>query len=267
MIVAGQPYGSFDDFRARSGVDKGVLIALARAGALDALAPSRRALVQLLEADQSGASARCTFKDERVTDAPNGLPCTFDWGAEIPVARMGKSGRVLTPHVRKPPKRCTVACRNYSPPGRLQLDGPEYSPRELFATEHEIYGCWMRDDIFAQIDGRFGEGTREQCRQIALGLPGWGRGTYPLLGVHAGIRHATTRAGNPMWWLTLATEVSNLPVVIFQPRGDDPDLYHRLRYVKQGTLIAVEVAKEFYNQAGKGWRTSYRLTDVRPVGG
>ena len=266
-IVLGQPYTSYDDFRYRSNVDAGVLRALAKAGALDSLVPSRRALVQLLEADQDGSSTRCTFKDERVQDAPHGLPCTFDWGSEIPIARTGKGGRELKPLVRKPPKRCTVACRHYSPPGRLSLDGPEFSPRELWNTEQETYGCWMSDAVFAQIDELFGEGTREQARQIALGLPTWKNGVYPLLAVHAGLRSATTRGGNPMWWLKVGTEVSYISMVVFEPRGSDPDLYSRLRYLKQGTLIALEVAKDSYHQPGKGWRTSYRLADIRPLGG
>jgi DNA polymerase-3 subunit alpha len=267
MIVAGQPYGDFDDFRARSGVDAGVMLALARAGALDALVPSRRALVRMLEADRDGSATRCGFKDERVTNAPNGLPCTFDWSTDLPIPRVGKSGRELKPRVLKPPRRCTVACRHYDPPGVLTLDGPDYAPRELYVMEQETYGCWMNDAVFAQIDKLFGEGTREQVRQFALGLPTWGKGTYPLVGVYAGTRAYTTKNGKPMWRVQVATEVSSLSIIIFEPRGDDPDLYSQLRWAKQGSLIAMDVAKDFYHKTGRGWQTSYRLADVRVLGG
>jgi DNA polymerase III subunit alpha len=267
-ITRGQPYATYEDFRQRSGVNAGVLYALAQSGALDELVPSRRGLVQSIELAREGDDIRCLHKDPGAS-GPNGLPCTYDWDHEPqPAPRYGKGGRQLKVIVKPPPKRCTVACRRYTPPEALDMSRvPEYGPEQLFRMESDIYGCWMSDAVFAQVDG-LGPGMREQSRRIALALPSAPEGSYPLVAVYGGSRTARTRAGNTMWWARLVTEVSAFDVAVFSPlRDEDPDLPGMLRAVRAGTLVSAEVIKRSYQAPNGAIRAGWRLADIWALGG
>jgi DNA polymerase-3 subunit alpha len=265
-ITAGQPYTTLADFKERSGVDSGVLLALARAGALDALVHSRRGLIQLLEAERSGDAVRCVHKAEPGT-GPGGLPCSYDWANEPqPPPRTGKSGRVLKVHVKPVPKRCTVACRRYTPPPELDMTQvPEYPPDALFRMEDETYGTWMTPALFEQLD-RLAPGMREQARRIALMLPKVADGIYPVAAIFGGAHTARTRNGSTMWWARMITEVTSFDVAVFSPReNDEIDVPGLMRGMRPGTLVSAEVVKGTYFVAGRGWRTSWRLADIQPV--
>lgn len=266
-IQAGQPYNSYDDFVQRSKVDAGVLYALARAGALDPMLASRRGLVQYLEADRAGETTRCVFKDDSF-EGPGGLPCHFDWANEpVPIRISPKTGKTLKPQPKPLPKKCTRACRNYTPPELTGMTGiPEYSPEDLWRLDDEIYGCWISDAIFTRMDF-LGSGMRTRAKEIALMLPGAPPGQYPLLAVCGGAHSARTKKGTVMYWLRLATEVSSLDVAVFSPRSDDePDLTTAVRFLRPGTLVGAEVVKSRYFQAGSS-RTSWRLAEITELGG
>src|SRR6185312_2622508 len=118
------PYTDLQDFLARSQVDAGALYALAKAGALDALVPTRKGLITVLEGIRSGDSTTCIHKDTEI----QGLPCRFDWPSEpVPVRIL--RGQEAEGIRKPPPKRCTRACRQYTPPAKVDpaLIG-EYSP-------------------------------------------------------------------------------------------------------------------------------------------
>lgn len=254
-------YDSLQDFLSRSQVDAGALYALARAGALDALVPTRRGLIHVLERARSGDATRCIYKDEDVRS--HGLPCTFDWDAEmagpVPV-QIGKR----PPAVKPPPRRCTRACRHYTPPAAVDpATVAEFTPAELFTLDNEVYGTWMNEAVFAQLGN---EELRTQGRRFArLALTGPARQVYPMLAVWAGYHDAVTSTGNAYMWANLVTEVSALRAVVFQPRGDEPDLFPVVRSTKQGTLISAMVYKDRYYR--NGWRTSWRLSAMTPLGG
>jgi DNA polymerase-3 subunit alpha len=266
-IQAGQPYSSYDDFITRSKVDSGVLYALARSGALDALVISRRGVVQALEADRTGESTKCVHKEDGFS-GPGGLPCHFNWSTEpVPIRISEKTGRELKSKPKPLPRRCTRACRHYTPPGVTDLSMiPEYSPQDLFRLDSEIFGCWMSDSVFGLME-RFGAGTRAQARDIALMLPGAQPGSYPMLAVAGGAHAARTRKGGTMYWLSLVSEVSSLDVAVFQPRRDDePDLTTAVRFLRPGSLVLATVRKSRYFQDGTA-RTSWRLDDILLMGG
>jgi len=265
-ITAGQPYATYDDFARRSGVNSGVLAALARAGALDALVPSRRGLVRVIESDKDGSSVRCVHKDEEA-EGPGGLPCTYDWLAEPPPPpRFGASGRQLKVIAKPPPKRCTVACRRYTPPGLPGMDGwGEYPPDALFRQDMETYGTWMSEAPFAPLE-QLGEGMRERARRVALAVADAPEGSYPVTGVLAEWHRALTRRGTAMWWARLATEVSVMELVCFSPlRDSEPDVPAQLRAIRPGTLVAAEVVKRSYVSNGTA-RMGWRLASVWPLG-
>jgi DNA polymerase-3 subunit alpha len=258
-IVGAQPYTGFSDFVTRSGSDIGTIAVLAKAGALDELVPTRRGLMTVLAADKSGDSTRCVHKDDGARN--HGLPCTFDWDGEVFPDRQGKRGP-LPPVVKPPPKNCTRACRNYTPPSEIDATKiAEWSPDELWELDQEVYGTWMSDAAFARVDPEL----REQGREVALAVMAAPPGVYPLLAVYGGAQAATSVRGTTYWRARLSTEVSDVRAVVFQPRDNEPDIPGRLRYVKQGTLIAAQLTKERYYRSG--WRTSWRLTGLTPIGG
>jgi DNA polymerase-3 subunit alpha len=265
-ITAGQPYGSYDDFARRSGVNSGVLAALAKAGALDALVPSRRGLVRVIESDKDGSSVRCVHKNPEAS-GPNGLPCDYDWAGEpSPAPRFGASGRELKVIAKPPPKRCTVACRRYTPPGLPGMDGwGEYPPDALFRQDMETYGTWMSEVPFDQLE-QLGAGMRERARRVALAVADAPEGSYPMTGILAEWHRATTRRGSAMWWVKLATEVSVVDMACFSPlRDSEPDAPAQLRSIRTGTLVAAEVVKRSY-MSGGGFRMGWRLADVWALG-
>jgi DNA polymerase III subunit alpha len=265
-ITAGQPYVAYDDFAKRSGVNSGVLAALARAGALDAMVPSRRGLVRVIESDKDGSSVRCVHKDDEA-EGPGGLPCTYDWLSEpVPAPRFGVSGRQLKVIAKPPPKRCTVACRRYTPPGLPGMDGwGEYPPDALFRQDMDVYGTWMSEVPFSQLE-QLGAGMRARARRVALAVTDAAEGSYPMTGILAEWHRATTKRGGAMWWVKLATEVSVIDMACFSPlRDSEPDAPARLRTIRPGTLVAAEVVKRSY-MSGGGLRMGWRLADIWALG-
>jgi DNA polymerase III subunit alpha len=264
-LVMSHPYESWRDFTARSGVNQGVVYALARAGALDSLVPSRRSLVEYLDSQRSGDLTRCVHKDEAF-QGPRGLPCHFDWDSEPVPVRIGKRGKELKSERRPPPARCTRACRNYTPPSPSPLNASlAYSPGELWALEHEIFGTWISPDLFQILDKITPDG-RALAREMAgnwISLP---PGTYLLPGVVERRKLAHTRAGKPMIWLTLATESSYIDIAVFSPRREDePDLLTAMRFLHDGTLVVATADRSRYKQDGI-WKMSSRLQAIRRLG-
>jgi DNA polymerase-3 subunit alpha len=256
------PYDAWPDFTARSGVNAGIVYALARAGALDSLVPSRRSLVEYLDSERAGDLTRCVFKDD-AHEGPRGLPCHFDWDSEPVPIRIGKRGQELKSERKPPPARCTRGCRNYTPPAPSPMDGLRaYSPGELWHMEHEIFGTWLSPDLFQILDKVTPDG-RALAREIAGNWVNLPPGTYLLPGVVARRKLAHTRTGKPMIWLTLATESSYIDIAVFSPRGeDDPDLLTAMRFLQDGTLVVATADRSRYKQDGT-WKMSSRLQAIR----
>jgi DNA polymerase-3 subunit alpha len=264
-LIMSHPYESWKDFTARSGVNQGIVYALARAGALDSLVPSRRALVEYLDSERSGDLTRCVHKDEAF-DGPRHLPCHFDWDSEPVPVRIGKRGQELKSERKPPPARCTRGCRNYTPPGPSPMDGMRvYSPGELWHQEHEIFGTWLSPDLFQILDKVTPDG-RALAREIAGNWASLPPGSYLLPGVVARRKLAHTRTGRPMIWLTLATESSYIDIAVFSPRGEDePDLLTAMRFLHDGTLVVATADRSRYKQDGI-WKMSSRLQAIRRLG-
>jgi DNA polymerase-3 subunit alpha len=144
------PYTSFEDFLERKGpkCNMGHVAQLGRVGAFDSLFPNRRGLEYRLADDKSGESTKCQFKDETFENA-HGLPCHFDWSSE-PI-KLGRTGKPLKVQP-KPPKRCTKACRHYTPRDAVDYSGvPEYSDEEVRDIEHELLGVYLSSSPFDRI--------------------------------------------------------------------------------------------------------------------
>jgi DNA polymerase-3 subunit alpha len=245
-------------------VNKGVLRALAVAGAMDSVAPSRRALVRHIDADRDGDLVRCVHKDAEVVGAPNGLPCTFDWSSEQPLIRVGKRGQSLKPEVRAVPKKCMVSCRRYQPPVVAAMSAADrYEPDYLWRLETEAFGTWITPGAFEAMDAAV-PGARSLCNDVAAIWDGLPEGDYQVPAVMAGLRETRTRTGKPMAWLTLASELGFFDMVVFMPRSadDGPDLIPVLRVIPPGVPVVAYCFRQRYQSKG-AWRTSARLLDVR----
>jgi DNA polymerase-3 subunit alpha len=266
QIMGSHPYNSYTDFLSRSGVNNGIVYALARAGALDSLVPSRHGLVQSLDVERSGDLTKCVFKDEEFS-GPGGLPCHYDWSSEpVPIRISERTGKELKPIPLRLPARCTRACRHYSPPDPASLAvGGEYTPAQLWHLETEIYGTWLSPDLFELLD-KITPAGRALAREMAVKWPALPPGTHLLPGVVARRSFAHTRTGSVMVWLTLATESSYIDIAVFSARSeDDPDLITVMRFLQEGALVLVTVERSYYVKGGVK-RTSNRLQAIRRLG-
>jgi DNA polymerase-3 subunit alpha len=265
-LAVTHPYETYQDFIARSGVNAGIVYALARAGALDSLTPSRRGLVSSLDAERAGDLTRCTFKDESFA-GPGGLPCHYDWSSEpVPIRISERTGKELKSVPLRLPVRCTRACRHYSPPDPASLDsGGEYTPVQLWHLENEIYGTWLSPDLFELLD-KITPAGRALAREMAAKWPLLPTGTHLLPGVVTRRSFTRTRTGSVMVWLTLATESSYIDIAVFSPRGEEsPDLITVMRFLQEGALVLATVERSYYKQHGVK-RQSNRLAAIRRLG-
>jgi DNA polymerase-3 subunit alpha len=274
-VTAAQPYESYPDFLARSGADKGVIYALAKAGALDNLVPSRKGLVRVIESDRDGTSVRCVHKTDEES-GPGGLPCAFDWETDqkeqeerhavLMAPRLAEGRKPLKLALKPPPARCTRACRRYTPPSLPGMAAwGEYTASALFRSDMEVYGTWMSDAVFGRLDDLL-PGLREQAREMARALVTAPPGTYPAAAVVADVHSALTRTGSTMWWVKLLTEVSVLDLACFSPRREeDLDVPAMVRGLRQGTLVQAQVRKRSY-MSKSGPRMGWNLTALYPLG-
>lgn len=157
QIVSMAPYSSLDDFIDRcvsfpgSKVNMGHVRTLVTVGAFDSIVANRRAVEIELERQASGEAKRCVFKIESPnTEHPHNLPCGFDWADEVdpPMIRKRVDGK-MTNVPKPPPKKCTVACRQYRKPDPVSADSVEpYTPREIMLRERELLGVWITHSPF-----------------------------------------------------------------------------------------------------------------------
>lgn len=249
-LEAGQYYPTleaFEEYSGRTGskINAGIVLLLAKVGALDSLEPHRAGLVARLEAAKSGEDTRCVHKDETVLFKPEGLffrprgedesiedwmayeeqydqewkaardklpPdfCTFDWTTEEPPVNP-RTGKLLK--LKPLPKRCTKACRQHTAPPPLDMnDVPPYTDEQIRAIEHELLGVFLSSTPFDRLDFE----DRQQLFHDAEELPSGPPRLYTMAAILMGIRKTKTRAsGEEMAFLTLDTEVSTIEVVAF----------------------------------------------------
>ncbi len=205
QVVAGAPYSSLTDFVDRqvspsgSKVNKGHLATLVAVGAFDSMTPNRRAAELQLEADASGASKTCVSMDKSVL-GPGGLPCTFDWEHEPdpPTVRVGK-GKDRVEKAKPPPKRCTVACRQYTKPEPIMVDLVRpYADEDIRAKEKQLLGVWLSSTPFDRLDPGLLEAvaTADEVEEGPLG-------PYLVAAIVEGVRPKQDRNGNTYVFATL----------------------------------------------------------------
>jgi DNA-directed DNA polymerase III PolC len=244
-IMANQPYTSWEDFTERSGANSGVVKTLVHVGALDSLAPNRRWLEKVLEHEAIPGAEKCANRTEtshpvvwlptpergqeastEVTEWE--LPCSYQWGSEPDVE--GRTGKKMKR--KPPPKKCTRACRQYSPAAPPDLDDvAPYTSVEIREIEQEMLGTYLSSTPFDRIPA-------EDMEQFATGddVMSGPEGTYMVAAVIQGWRFAKNR--DDMGFLALSTPRGSLSTVVF------PKMYERFgTQFTKNALIYIIVSK------------------------
>ncbi|MGW9067868.1 DNA polymerase III subunit alpha [Streptomyces yangpuensis] len=246
-IEVGQPYNHWDDFETRKGpkANAGVIALLARVGAFDSLVPNRRGLEAKLLARKSGEDARCihwtdtdwaekrSFWTERRGDVDvriEGPPCcVFDWLSE-PAPVNERTGKVLKR--KDPPKRCTKACRQYTPRPPLRIDDvTPYTEEDVRHIEHEMLGTYLTSTPFDQLPADDRRIAAEQAER-ALNGP---NGTYVVAAI---VSSANPHRTLPMGFVNLETETATLRAAVYRDAWAAEQ--HRLT---PGVLCYAEIRK------------------------
>lgn len=231
----GGPFVSFADFRERAkhrAVTSRVVTLLAQIGAFDSLpdARNRNALLARLEADQVKGSKNCKFRIEDYEG--EGLPCSFNW-AEEDFGINPKTGKGNRP--KPPPKRCTVRCRQYTPPPPIRDEDVKPPTKwEIRAVEKELLGVYLTSTPFDDIEA----GQREHLRSQALQIASGPLKVYTVVGLVSGLRTANDRNGNEYGRWKIETEVGDLDVISFSRKW----AAHK-GIITNGAFILAEVEK------------------------
>lgn len=209
-ILSLRPFTSYEDFRERTKGSKcnlGTIKTLAAVGALDSLYPNRKQLEINLASESSGDNVVCVNKDETVIDAPNGLPCRFDWSSE-PILLTAKGKPIKR---KDPPKRCTKACRHYSPAGFPVTNGEGYTPEEIQEREMELLGVWLSSTPFDKLPAEIW-GNELQAGEAIESAP---NGRYRTAAILKSIRVTKDSTGRTMAFADLLAKDATLSTVIF----------------------------------------------------
>jgi DNA polymerase-3 subunit alpha len=248
-VMVGQPYRSMTDFYNRKGAkcNTGHVLLLARIGAFDSIYPRRKALVREILYENSGDAARCIFKNESVTDAPNNLPCTFDWSLEEP--EIGRSGKPLKQKLV--PKRCTRACRQYSPPSELDPAAtPDYTDEDIREIESTMLGAYVTSTPFDRIDPEHLKLllTADQLAEAPPDL-------HLVAGIVNSVRKHIDKRGNEMAFLSMMVQTGDVDVVVFSRTW--AKYSHK---IIDGVLCLAELDKQHRND-----EDSYILSSYMPL--
>lgn len=238
-VVEGQPYTSFDDFLERKGqaCNRGHIRKLAAVGTFDSIEPNRAALEARLAYEESGAAERCVLKDDDANqivtygDDTWVLPCTYDWADEP--REIGKSGRPLK--AKRPPKKCTKACRRYEQPGPVAFEHVvPYTQVEIRTREKDWLGLYLSSTPFDDLP----DDVLEECR-TAEELETATMGEHIVAGVITKVKPHTTSGGKPMAFLGVYARDGNIDVTVFTKEWER----HR-DHLRKDALVIMLVAKD-----------------------
>jgi hypothetical protein len=237
-------------------VHSGVVLLLARCGALDSLVPSRSALVARLEYEHTDEGSKdCRSYDSALefehllADVPVAPPgCGFDWAAEPPPVSE-KTGKPLK--ARPVPKKCTRACRRYSPPPAPDFGAlPAYTPAQVRELELDTLGTWLSSTPFDDLSADDREYLREQAHAARTGQPG----VYRVSAIIRSVRLRTTRTGMPIAFVALEPEDGEqIEMAVFA------DQLHRFgSLLEEGRMILAKIGKT-YRDGPEGPEAAYSL--------
>jgi DNA polymerase-3 subunit alpha len=239
-ILSTRPYTSWEHFLEVKGAkcNMGHVKALVRIGAFDSLVSNRRALEQTIAFNEQPATDKCRFKDLTVNEF--GLPCRYDWPNEPP--KLGRTNKPLKP--KPPPKKCTKACRQFSPVDPPLGDDVEpYTDADIRDIEMELLGVYLSSTPFDRIAPE-----DKETLATAVDVLSGPNGSYTIAAVIRSTRGIIASNNKPMGFLSLTTECGELDVVVFN------DWWERYReQFRTGALCLVAVRKNDRGQSLDGF--------------
>lgn len=214
QIVALQPFADFQDFITRAvenkdcSVNRGSLATLVAVGAFDSMVANRRGLEMSLEQVASGAAKRCRFRDDTVP----GLPCRFNWATEPnPPTIMRGRGKTKVTEVKPPPKKCSISCRQYTPPLPVNVDHIDpYTFDDISQRESELLGVWLTHSPFDRVN----PADLEMCatyEDVEAGAPG----EYMVVAVINEVKRKFDKNGNEFAFVGLSTLDGTIDTICF----------------------------------------------------
>ena len=211
-IIEGQPYQSWDDFLERRGpkCNWGHIRKLAAVGTFDSLLPRgqhRAALERLIEQMAEGKAIVCVHKLPGY-QGPNGLPCGFNWEAEV---TLGKSGKPLKQ--RPLPKACTRACRQYTEQDTYTW--PLVDPlteKEVRERERTALGVYLSSTPFDAVSVEYLDAEGIIYGFDAESAP---FGNHVVFGMVQSIRKHVDRSGNAMAFVRINSRGYEMDVTVF----------------------------------------------------
>lgn len=211
-IIEGQPYQSWDDFLERRGpkCNWGHIKKLAAVGTFDSLLPRgqhRAALERLIEQMAEGKAIVCVHKLPGY-QGPNGLPCGFNWEAEV---TLGKSGKPLKQ--RPLPKACTRACRQYTEQDTYTW--PLVDPlteKEVRERERTALGVYLSSTPFDAVSVEYLDAEGIIYGFDAESAP---FGNHVVFGMVQSIRKHVDRSGNAMAFVRINSRGYEMDVTVF----------------------------------------------------
>lgn len=234
-ILAGQPYTSYEDFLARKGsANMGVVKKLVAIGAFDSLHPNRRALEARLIDDTTGVTERCVNLSDGTLNEHN-LPCVFDWSSEP--LKIGRTGKVLKNQL-KPPKKCTKACRHYTPRGPVDYAHlPNYTPEQIRDREIEMLGVYLSSSPFDAVPQHV---MAEMYTGEDLTLAA--NGVYPAVAMITGFR--PDPKGRDFGFASFTTPAGDLSTIVFARQW--ADIRSKLRKGAMCFIVVVKTGDDRY---------------------
>jgi DNA polymerase-3 subunit alpha len=118
----------------------------------------------------------------------------------------GKTGILK---MAKIPKKCTKACRNYTP--RQFTDAKPYSPEQIMERELDLLGVYLTCTPFDRID----PSALAECK-TGSDLEVAESGAYFVAATIKSIRPHRDKHGNPMGFVTLHTPSGDVDTVVFK---------------------------------------------------
>jgi DNA polymerase-3 subunit alpha len=242
--LAGQPYASFEDFLERKGpkCDSGTTKRLIRVGAFESIAPNRRALEARIADDESGESTKCVDKDVTFVNEFD-LPCHFDWTSE-PI-QLGRTGKPLK-NQKKPPSKCTKACRHYRAKPQSSYEHIEpYTEEEIRNIEVEMLGVYLSSSPFDRVPV---EVMSQLLSADDLAVAEYG--THAIVGIVHTAR--PDPKGRDFGFVTIHTHSGSLDAIVYSTQWN---IWYPL--LKRGQMALMEIIKDDQDR--------YRLYLFEPI--
>lgn len=215
-VTEGQPYTSIQDFMERKGkaANLKTVKIMAAAGAFDSLHTRKQAehYLDWLE----NYSDKCAFWDPgHSNDLVPHLPCHFDWLTELTFKENGKHNRL-----KAPPKRCTKACRNFTPREYEPIEG-EYTPAEIQRRELELLGLHLSSTPFDLVEDWWGQEVIEGLQLLkGSDIAEAPEGDYLVAALVSRVRPYTAKNGKAMGFIGLMAMDAELDVVVFSDQWE-----------------------------------------------